>query len=139
MLALITSNKMEEIKQFESALSNEKLKYFERYRAAVEMAVNAFGGISYLFLKDLRTEFPEMFGLLVSLKNYSIGLLEDFYRQGIEANEFRSLNPTLMAANDDLFFTTIMETDFLSDKEFSIQELFECYFLSRFQGILNPS
>lgn len=137
MISLITSHKMEEIKQFASFLSNKDLKYQDRYKEAIELAVNAFGGISYSYLTDLKNEFPEIFAQLINLKNFSIQLLEDFYQKGIESGEFRKINPTLLAANDDLFFTAILETDFLSDKNFSIQQVFETYFNSRFQGILN--
>ncbi|MCB9189462.1 MAG: TetR/AcrR family transcriptional regulator [Flavobacteriales bacterium] len=136
MISFITSQKLEEIRLFAPKLADETLPYSERYKQAVNVAIESFGGISYQFLKDLKTEFLELFDLLINLKDISITLLRDFYQSGINAGEFRNLNPELLSANDDLFFTAILETDFLSDKTYSIQELFNNYFRARFQGIL---
>ncbi len=138
MVAFITNKKLEEIQQFASFLSDDSMSYSRRYRKAVELVINSFGGISYLFLEDLKNEFPHLFDSLITLKGLSISLLEAFYKEGVESGDFSKINPTLLAAGDDLFFTAILETDFLSKKAFTIQELFESYFSARFHGILKP-
>lgn len=139
MISFMTSQKLEEIKLFTTLLSDESLPYSERYRQAVEEVLKAFEGISFRFLEDLKLEYPDLFELLINLKNFSIQLLKDFYKSGIQKGEFRNLDPELLSANDDLFFTAILETDFLSDKIFSIQELFNNYFRARFEGILTSN
>jgi AcrR family transcriptional regulator len=136
IVEFITQMKLTEIHRFADLLSDNTMDYPERYRSAVELVINAFSGISHLFLDDLKKEYPNIFEVIVGFKNISINLLEDFYNQGVTSGGFRDLNPKLLAANDDLFFTSILETDFLTGKEFTIQELFENYFSARFNGIL---
>lgn len=136
IVAHITNAKLEEISKFANLLSDEKLSYPDRYKSAVELVISAFEGISYKFLNDLKNDYPPLFNGIVNLKDFSITLLEGFYQAGITSGDFINLNPKLLAANDDVFFTAILETDFLENKDFSIQELFEIYFNSRFKGIL---
>lgn len=139
MISYITSKKLSEIKSFEGLLFANELSFAERYRKAVMLVIKAFEGISHFYLTDLKQEYPSLFDALTNLKNFSIVLLEDFYGRGIESGDFRNLDPKLLAANDDLFFTAILETEFLNDKTFSIHELFENYFNSRFKGILKSN
>lgn len=136
IVAHITNTKLEEIGKFANLLSDENLSYSERYKNAVELVISAFEGISYKFLDDLKNDYPSLFGGIINLKDFSVELLEGFYQNGIESGDFSKLDPKLLAANDDIFFTAILETDFLENKDFSLQELFEVYFNSRFRGIL---
>lgn len=136
IIAFITREKLEEIQQFSDFLYDIKLPFSKRYKNAVELVIFAFEGISYQFLFDLKNEYPQLFEAITQLKNGSISLLEDFYKSGIHAGAFRDLDPKMLAANDDIFFTAILETDFLANKDFGIKELFENYFKTRFQGLL---
>jgi hypothetical protein len=38
--------------------------------------------------------------------------------------------------NDNLFFSAILESDFLKNQELNLKEIFEGYFKIRFKGIL---
>lgn len=136
IITYITNEKLSEIERFQVFLFAEELSFSERYKKAVMLVIEAFEGISHYFLTDLKNDYPELFEALATLKNFSIALLEDFYAKGVKAGAFRNIDPKLLAANDDLFFTAILETEFLSDKSFSIHELFESYFNARFKGIL---
>lgn len=137
IVAFITHKKMNEIQLFSDHLSDDSLDYALRYKKAVELVINAFDGISYKFLEDMKNEFPSLFESLGQLKDMSIKLLEDFYKKGMESGDFRSIDPRILAGNDDIFFTAILETNFLSKQDFTIKDLFEGYFNARFTGISN--
>lgn len=136
IIAFITSEKLAEIQQFSDYLADNDLPFSKRYKNAVELVISAFEGISYQFLFDLKNEYPQLFEAITLLKDGSISLLEEFYKSGIHGKAFRDLDPKMLAANDDIFFTAILETDFLANKNFGIKELFENYFRTRFEGLL---
>lgn len=136
IISFITARKLMEIQNFDRFLNDEKENHATRYKLAVRLVVDAFDGISFLFLNDLKKEYPHIFQMIFQMKNASIDLLKIFYLKGIEAGEFRGNNADLLASNDDLFFTAILETDFLSRQKHNLKELFEIYFEVRFHGLL---
>lgn len=136
MVAFITIGKLEEINSFAGALSDESVGFSDRYINAVKLVMHALDGISYAFLSDVKKEYPALYQAILDLKNASIMLLEDFYEQGIEIGAFKIKDSKLLAAMDDMFFITLLETDFLSQHNFDLRQLFEGYFALRFEGLL---
>ena len=66
----------------------------------------------------------------------SLELLKDFYADGIQKNVFVNLSADLLVMNDNLFFTAILESDFIKNQDLNLKEIFEGYFKIRFNGIL---
>ncbi|MCB9194941.1 MAG: TetR/AcrR family transcriptional regulator [Flavobacteriales bacterium] len=136
MIQYITSNKLKEISGFVEKLNNENNIYPVRYKEAVELVLSSLNGISFTFLSELKIEYPGIFKTLIELKENSILLLTNFYSEGVKAEAFKDFDPKLLAALDDMFFTTMLETDFLNNKSYSVKQLFEQYFKTRFEGLL---
>jgi AcrR family transcriptional regulator len=136
IIQFIIQNKLQSISQFGELITDEKIDHKTRYLNAVSLTINAIEGITPIFLKDVSIAYPDLFKMILDLKELSLNLLKEFYADGIRKNVFIDLTAEMLVMNDDLFFTAILESDFMETKETNLKTLFEGYFKIRFNGIL---
>lgn len=136
IVQFIIQDKLKDISRFSEFINDQKIDHKTRYLNAVSLTVNAIDGISPIFLKDVSIAYPDIFKMILDLKEFSLTLLKEFYADGIEKNVFVDLSAELLVMNDDLFFTAILESDYMDSKETNLKTLFEGYFKIRFNGIL---
>lgn len=136
IIQFIIQDKLQAISQFSEFLTDKKIDHKTRYLNAVSLTINAIEGITPIFLKDVSIAYPDLFKMILELKEYSLQLLKEFYADGIRKNVFVDLSAEILVMNDDLFFTAILESDFMDSKETNLKTLFEGYFKIRFNGIL---
>jgi AcrR family transcriptional regulator len=136
IIQFIIQNKLQAISQFSELITDEKIDHKTRYLNAVSLTINAIDGITPICLKDVSIAYPDLFKMILDLKEMSLLLLKEFYADGITKNVFVDLTAEMLVMNDDLFFTAILESDFMDSKENNLKTLFEGYFKIRFNGIL---
>ncbi len=136
IIQFIIQDKLQAISQFNDFLTDPKIDHKTRYLNAVSLTIDAIEGITPIFLKDVSTAYPDLFKMILDLKEYSLQLLKEFYADGIQKNVFVDLSAEILVMNDDLFFTAILESDFMDSKDINLKTLFEGYFKIRFNGIL---
>lgn len=136
IIQFIIQDKLKDISKFAELITDEKIDHKTRYLNAVSLTINAIDGISPIFLKEVALVYPDIFNMILDLKELSLTLLKEFYADGIKKNVFVDLSAELLVMNDDLFFTAILESDFMSTRDTDLKTLFEGYFKIRFNGIL---
>lgn len=136
LLAQMISVKLAEIGTVSQILTNRKSGYLERYFEVLQHLALHVSGISTIFLADLKTLFPELWQQIEVLLDQVIGLLEEFYREGIENGQFNDIHPAILTQGDRLFFRTLANPDFLASSGLSIQEAFEQYLRLKFFGLI---
>jgi AcrR family transcriptional regulator len=136
IIQFILEERLSEIIKFGEILGNENIDHKTRYRNAVSMTIKAIEGITPIFLSELSSIYPDLFTSIIDLKKMSLNLLKNFYEDGVEKMVFVDLSPELLVLNDSLFFTAILESDFLTTQSNDLKTLFEGYFKIRFNGIL---
>lgn len=136
MVQFILEERLSELYHFSDFLNDATFDHKTRYKNAVSVTINAIDGISPLFLSDLSEHYPDLYKGILDLKRLSLDLLKDFYADGIKKNVFMDLSADLLVMNDNLFFTAILESDFIKNQDLNLKEIFEGYFKIRFNGIL---
>jgi AcrR family transcriptional regulator len=136
IIQFIIQDKLKAISQFSELINDEKIDHKTRYLNAVSLTISAIEGITPIFLKDVSTAYPDLFKMILELKEMSLLLLKEFYADGIKKNVFIDLSAEILVMNDDLFFTAILESDFMNSTDTNLKTLFEGYFKIRFNGIL---
>lgn len=136
MVQFILEERLSELYRFSDFLNDATFDHKTRYKNAVSVTINAIDGISPLFLSDLSEHYPDLYKGILDLKRLSLDLLKDFYADGIKKNVFMDLSADLLVMNDNLFFTAILESDFIKNQDLNLKEIFEGYFKIRFNGIL---
>lgn len=137
IIQFIIQDKLKDISMFAELITDEKIDHKTRYLNAVSLTINAIEGISPIFLKEVSIVYPDIFNMILDLKELSLNLLKEFYADGTRKKVFVDLPAEMLVMNDDLFFTAILESDFMNSKETDLKTLFEGYFKIRFNGILN--
>lgn len=127
--------KLEEIGNFKNKLFDDELNFQDRYFNAIFVFFNGIAGISTTFLSDLKHMYPEIWKKVEFFREYTVSMLELFYKNAIDAGIFKKVNPYMLVLNDKQFFDLISDPDFLSDQNISIQEAFKDYFTLRISGI----
>ncbi len=136
IVQFIMEDKLKKIASFKDIILNEKFDHKTRYKNAVSVTIDAIDGITPVFLKDIAMVYPDLYKAILELKKMSLDTLRDFYEDGIKKNVFINLSADILVLNDDLFFTAILESDFMETQKLDLKTLFEGYFKIRFNGIL---
>jgi len=136
IVQFIMEDKLKKIASFKDIILNEKFDHKTRYKNAVSVTIDAIDGITPVFLKDIAMVYPDLYKAILELKKMSLDTLRDFYEDRIKKNVFINLSADILVLNDDLFFTAILESDFMETQKLDLKTLFEGYFKIRFNGIL---
>jgi AcrR family transcriptional regulator len=136
LLEMMVDFKLSEIKTFENILYNETISYTERCYQMLKHQADHISDISNLFLSDLRDLYPNLWAKVEVFLDYCVNLMKDFYEKGIIQKEFNTINPVILALNDQLFFKILSNPDFLLQNNITLQEAFEQYSILKFFGIL---
>lgn len=135
ILEIIVSHKIERIGTFEREIQNKSLSFEERYLAAVTILSESIGDISTTFLIDLRKYHPDLWQNIEVFRDYAIGVLSDFYKQGIKEKKIRKTDLSILRLADELFFSALLNPEFLVTSKLSLQEAFEQYFELKWRGM----
>jgi AcrR family transcriptional regulator len=138
LIELLVDYKLAEIQTFEDIILNESISYTEKCYQTLKHQADHISDISNLFLADLRELYPVLWQKVEKFLDYCVQVMSDFYKKGSLHNEFNVINPTIVAMNDQLFFRTLTNPDFLSNSGLTLQEAFEQYSKLKFFGIIKP-
>lgn len=136
IVALVIASKLEDLRHFEPILEDNARSYQDRYVLAVAYVSKHLGGVSNLFLQDLKEMYPDLWELINSFKMFALGALRSFYERGIADGTFEDINPDLMVLSDELFFDALTNPSYLTSRGLNLQAAFDSYFRMRFYGIL---
>jgi AcrR family transcriptional regulator len=136
LIEMMVDYKLAEIKTFEDIANDENSTYIARCYAMLKHQADHISDISNLFLADLRELYPSLWQRVEDFLDYCVQVMSEFYKRGSQNNEFNVINPTIVAMNDQLFFRTLTNPDFLSNSGLTLQEAFEQYSKLKFFGII---
>jgi AcrR family transcriptional regulator len=136
LIEMLVDYKLAEIKTFELIINDENSSYTQRCYEVLKHQTDHISDISNLFLADLREFYPALWQKIENFLDYCVQIMSEFYKKGSQSNEFNVINPTIVAMNDQLFFRTLTNPDFLSNSGLTLQEAFEQYSKLKFFGII---
>lgn len=135
ILEIIVEHKIESIANFEKNINDQGLSYKERYFSAVSVLSDSIGDISTKFLLDLKKYHPTLWENIETFKGYAIGVLSEFYKEGIAVNEIRKVDLSILILADELFFSALLNPEFLEENHLSLQKAFQEYFELKWRGM----
>ena len=138
IILLILQKKLNTLQGFQPILNNVSKPYPDRYIEAVDFISKHLGEVNNIFLSDLKSIYPELWSLIHAFKRVSLQSLKEFYQAGAKEGVFQDLNPDLLVLSDEMFFDTLTNASYLSEKGLTLQVAFTDYFKMRFHGILRP-
>jgi AcrR family transcriptional regulator len=139
LLENILEQKLKELSIFEHILNEENYSYETRCKNVLKFLVEYVSGISNLFLADLQNLYPDLWKKVELFLLHIIQSLQDFYKKGIEKQAFNKIHTAILAMNDQLFFRTLTNANFLTQNNLTLQEAFEQYSQLKFYGLIKPN
>ncbi len=136
MVEAVISLKLSDLQLFHPILTDAGRSHRDRYTLAVAYVSRHLGDASNLFLTDLQAMYPDLWQLIDGFKKFALGVLRQFYVDGIEAKVFQDIDPDIMVLSDELFFDALTDPEFLNSKGIDLRSAFDSYFRMRFHGIL---
>lgn len=135
ILEIIVQFKIQKIATFESRVQDPSIPYEDRYFEAVRILSESIGDISTKFLLDLKKYHPDLWSQIEVFREYAIGVLTEFYQEGIEAKKIREVDLSILKLADELFFSALLSPEFLVTSNLSLQEAFQQYFELKWRGM----
>lgn len=135
ILEIIIQHKIQRISSFEKKISDSSLSYEDRYFTAVSILSESIGDISTKFLMDLKKYHPDLWLNIEVFRDYAIGVLCEFYREGIKEKKIREVDLSILKLADELFFSALLNPEFLAESKLSLQKAFEEYFELKWRGM----
>lgn len=124
-------------------VSSEQLKgadvnYFARYFNSVKSMISIFSGLSKVFINDLEAFYPDAFQELQNFREYKLGLLRDYYEEGISNGHLTAdLNVDMLLAQDELLVSSFTNPDYLRKYKLKNARAFHDYCHARFCRLAN--
>ncbi len=128
--------KLEEIKGFKNIIGNTEKSFKQRCYELLKFQTDHIADISNIFLSDLKELYPSHWQKVESFLDYLSEETAKFYKAGIQAEEFNAIHTSILVLNDQLFFRTLTDPNFLNTNKLTLQEAFEQYSQLRFFGII---
>ncbi len=127
--------KINEVFEFDTILSDEKLDFLKRFNEAVKVASYRLAGISNAFLLDLKQLYPELWQKIINFIDLAIERIKLFYLEGINKGILNNLDPNILALTDKIFISALSDPQFLIDNNLSLHSAIESYFNMKSFGI----
>jgi AcrR family transcriptional regulator len=128
--------KLNQIAGFKDIIRNQEKSFKQRCYDVLKFQTNHISDISNIFLTDLRDLYPKLWVKVEAFLDNLSQEMASFYQKGAEEKEFNPIHPSILVLNDQLFFRTLTNPDFLSTHKLTLQEAFDQYSQLRFFGII---
>lgn len=139
ILEIIVGYRLKKISQFEETIKDESLTWEERYFSAVEILSTSVGDISTPFLYDLKKYHPDVWKMIEVFKENAVESFSNFYLQGMKKNEIKKYDVSILKIADRLFFSALLDPEFLNENSLSLRTGFQQYFQLKWKGIKTSS
>ncbi len=127
---------MEKLMKFSLILDNKEKSLKDRYVELMGYMSPVLSDISELIMEDLKYHYPKLWLRVETFFDFAQKELMKYYEEGIKKNEFKRMNPIILARQDYLFFTQLLEPTFLKENDLKPMQVFEEYFSLKFYGLL---
>ncbi|PSR04020.1 MAG: hypothetical protein BRD50_04690 [Bacteroidetes bacterium SW_11_45_7] len=135
--AEIVSCKLEKLRAVVPIINDTSIPYLERYLRAVRLFIDNFHGISTKFLSDVKEFYPAVWDQIDQFREHMNTLVGQFYQEGIDKGVLKDVNPAVLIMSDQLFFTRLIDPDFLQNHNLTIEEVFRDYFKVKLEGAIS--
>jgi AcrR family transcriptional regulator len=129
---------LNKVRRYEEFLNDVSQNYIKRYYKAIRFYVHQISGISPGLVSDVEDLYPEMWQYIKMFREQFGFVLSNYYEEGKKRGYFKKdLDLNMMVSMDRWFIETILSTNYLKEKEVTIDEAFDQYFKIKFDGIIS--
>ncbi len=119
-------------------ISDEELSYPLRFQKVFEQAVFSAFYASDIYLADLKTSCRHLYEKKMQSRKEQLSTIHSFYRNGMKAEVFNQLNPSILIIQDETVLGKLMNTAFLVEEELSLKQAIFDYYVAKKTQVLNP-
>ncbi|WLV24627.1 TetR/AcrR family transcriptional regulator [Aciduricibacillus chroicocephali] len=119
-------------------ISNEEISYPIRLQKVFEQAVSSAVYASDIYLTDLKTSCRHLYDKKMQSRKEQLSALHTFYRNGMHAEVFNQLNPSILVIQDETVLGKLVNTAFLAEEELSLKQALVDYYVAKKTQILKP-
>lgn len=124
------------ISGFVVILHNESIPFRERLGESYNLLAMHIADLTNDFLADVKEMYPNIYERINTLIDLAVQQLKEYYVRGMDDGIFNKLNAELLAHNDFLFFRSLTDPAFLTDKSMTMEEAFGAFYEIRCKGLL---
>jgi AcrR family transcriptional regulator len=107
-----------------------------RYGQSLTFLLSETSDISFIFLKELKETYPDIWELIKAFRAFAQQQLTEFYTKAIAEGEFNEQPVALLVQLDAMFLDKLTEDHSLADMGLSLSEALSSYFELRMDGLL---
>lgn len=133
----IVTHKLGRLQAIEPIVNDTSIPYLERYLRGVRLFIDNFKGISTDFLSDLKEMYPAVWDQIEQFRENMNIMVGDFYQEGIDKGVLKDVHPAVLIMSDQLFFTRLIDPDFLQKHNLTIEDVFRDYFKVKLEGAIS--
>lgn len=119
-------------------ISDEELSYPLRFEKVFEQAVFSAFYASDIYLADLKTSCRHLYEKKMQSRKEQLSTIHSFYRNGMKAEVFNQLNPSILIIQDETVLGKLMNTAFLVEEELSLKQAIFDYYVAKKTQVLTP-
>jgi AcrR family transcriptional regulator len=119
-------------------ISNEGLSYPLRFQKVFEQAVFSAVYTSDIYLTDLKRSCRNLYEKKMQSRKEQLSAIHTFYRNGMNAEVFNQLNPSILIIQDETVLGKLVNTSFLVEEELSLKQALFDYYVAKKTQILKP-
>lgn len=130
---------LNDIRQYEDLISDRSKPYLMRYYRAIRYYAEQLSQISPKLVADVKELYPSMWSYVEIFRNQFSFVLSKFYEEGINRGLFKDLDINMLVGTDRWFLDALLTTEFLKEKNLTIKEAVDQFFIQKFDGVINSS
>jgi AcrR family transcriptional regulator len=123
----------------ESLKIDASMSYGRRFHNIFEESVIMATYLSDVFLQDLQSTYPDLYGRLHEALQLRNQKLRSFYESGIRDGVFLPINPTFYTIQDDFMFRKISDPVFLMQQNMTLRQAIYDYYLAKKHQLFQPA
>ncbi|NRD78098.1 TetR/AcrR family transcriptional regulator [Bacillus sp. BRMEA1] len=119
-------------------ISNEEVSYPLRFQNVFEQAVFSAVYASDIYLTDLKRSSRHLYEKKMQSRKEQLSAIHTFYRNGMNAEVFNQLNPSILIIQDETVLRKLVNTSFLVEEELSLKQALFDYYVAKKTQVLTP-
>lgn len=130
---------LNDIRHYEDLISDREKPYLMRYYRAIRYYAKQLCVISPKLVADVKELYPKMWAYVEIFRNQFSFVLTKYYEEGINKGMFKDMDINILVGTDRWFLDALLTSDFVREKNLSIETAVDEFFKMKFDGLIASS